>query len=380
MRQPLLLALFATLLLPLRPAVAELHVVACEPEWAALATALGGGDITVFSAATGRRSPHQPPPGRHLATALGQADLLVCTGAGLESEWLPSLLGQVKNPRIQEGRPGHFAAADHVELRGGAKPRGAHRGGNPHIQLDPHNIVRIADALTDRFIALDPQEAGDYRFRHTAFIARWQVAMERWEAEAQGLRGIPWVVHDTSWLYLEHWLGLVRVATLEPEPGVAPTPARLAELLDGLKKRPAKLVVRAPHDDPQPAAWLAQQAAIPVVVLPLTIGSTPAARDLFTLFDDILDRLLATRPRRLSWPRCPPGSPPARPPHAIASPARHNRRLIRRGKTTKTTKDTKGSRFVTFPPFVVDGLAGNSRQRPCIPGSQGLHRPPAPST
>ncbi len=307
MRQPLLLALFVTLLLPLRPAVAELHVVACEPEWAALATELGGGDITVFSAATGREPPHRTPPARHLATALGQADLLVCTGAGQEAEWLPALLGQVKNPRIQKGRPGHFVAADHVELLGGAPPRdrlpsASHPGGNPHIQIDPHNIVRVADALTHRFIALDPKEAADYHFRHTAFIARWQVAMERWESETTGLRGIPWVAHDTSWLYLERWLGLVRVATLEPAPGVAPTPARLAKLLDGLKTRPAKLVVRAPHDDPAPAEWLAQRAAIPVVVLPSTIGGTPAARDLFTLFDDILDRLLATQPPRLTWP------------------------------------------------------------------------------
>jgi len=214
----------------------------------------------------------------------------------------------VKNPRIQVGRPGHFVAADHVELLGGGTPGDrlpstSHPGGNPHIQLDPHNIVRVADALTDRFIALDSAEAGDYRFRHTAFIARWQVAMERWESEVQGLRGTPWVVNDTSWAYLERWLGLVRVATLEPKPGVAPTPARLAKLLAGLEKRPAKLVVRAPHDDPKPAAWLAQRAAIPVVVLPLTIGGTPAARDLFTLFDDILDRLLATQPPRLTWPR-----------------------------------------------------------------------------
>lgn len=171
--------------------------------------------------------------------------------AGLEAEWLPSALGQVKNPRIQKGQPGHFVAADHVELLGGATPgdrlpSASHPGGTPHIQLDPHNIVRVADALTNRFVDLDPGQAGDYHFRHTAFIARWQVATERWEAEAKGLRGTPWVVHDTSWVYLERWLGLVRVATLAPKPGVAPTPARLAKLLDGLQTRPAKLVVRGP--------------------------------------------------------------------------------------------------------------------------------------
>lgn len=81
MRQPLPLVLFATLLLPLPPAVAELHVVACEPEWAALATELGGGDVTVFCAATGLQPPHRAPPKSHLITALGQADLVVCTGA-----------------------------------------------------------------------------------------------------------------------------------------------------------------------------------------------------------------------------------------------------------------------------------------------------------
>ena len=304
-------AFLAILLLLPRLARAEVHVVACEPEWAALATELGGGDVTVFAAYAGEQEPHRIKVGPHLVTAVQQADLLLCTGAGLEAGWLPQLLQEAHNPRIQAGQPGHFLAARHVAVlerpTRGDRPQGeAHPEGNPHIQTDPRNIARVADALVNRLIALDPGQADDYRFRHAAFVARWQGAMDRWEARAAALRGTPVVTHDNSWVYLEQWLGLVPVATLEPSPGVPPTAARLAKLLGDLQARKtqrARMVVRTPFNDPQPSEWLASRAGIPAVVLPFTIGGTPAARDLFTLFDDTLDRLrAAVGTSAFTWP------------------------------------------------------------------------------
>jgi zinc/manganese transport system substrate-binding protein len=280
-----------------RPAAATVEVFACEPEWGALAEELGGDDVAVFTATTAQQDPHHVQARPRLIAKVRRADLLVCTGAELEVGWLPLLLRQGHNPRIQVGQPGYFLAADHVAMR--EKPErldraegDVHPGGNPHIQSDPRNIARVADALADRLAQLDPGRAAAYRDRHADFARRWQEALQRWEVQARLLRGTPIVVHHTSWIYLEHWLGLVRVASLEPKPGVPPSATHLAEVLSGLAVRPARLVVRTPYEDPRPSAWLAERAAIPAVVLPFTVGGTAAATNLVTLFDDTLTRLL----------------------------------------------------------------------------------------
>jgi len=280
-----------------QPAAAKLEVFACEPEWGALAEELGGDDVEVFTATTAEQDPHHVQARPRLIAKVRRADLLVCTGAELEVGWLPLLLRQGNNPHIQAGQPGYFLAADYVEML--EKPErldraegDVHPGGNPHIQTDPRNIARVADALATRLADLDPGRAEAYRDRHADFAHRWQEALQRWDARAQQLRGTPVVVHHTSWVYLEHWLGLVRIASLEPKPGVPPSASHLATILTGLQARPARLVVRTPYEDSRPSEWLAGRAAIPALVLPFTVGGTPAARDLFTLFDDTLNRLL----------------------------------------------------------------------------------------
>jgi zinc/manganese transport system substrate-binding protein len=182
MRSALVLAFLAAILALPRLALAELHIFTCEPEWEALATELGGGDVTVFGAARPLDNPHRVQFAPRLRAVAQRAELLVCTGAGLEAGWLPQLLHEINNPRIQKGQAGHFLAAEHVAIltspaSDGSSAGEAHRAANPHIQTDPRNIVAVADALANRLISLDPGEAEDYRFRHTAFITRWQVAM-----------------------------------------------------------------------------------------------------------------------------------------------------------------------------------------------------------
>jgi len=288
-----------------RPTAAKVEVFACEPEWGALAQELGGDDVAVFTATTAEQDPHHVQARPRLIAKMRRADLLVCTGAELEVGWLPLLLRQGNNPHIQQGQPGYFLAADYVEML--EKPEhldraegDVHPGGNPHIQTDPRNIAKVADAVADRLAALDPGRAEAYGDRHADFARRWQEALQRWQARAEPLRGTPIVVHHTSWVYLEHWLGLVRVASLEPKPGVPPSAAHLAEVLTGLAVHPARLVIRTPYADPRPSAWLAERASIPAVVLPFTVGGTPAATDLFTLFDDTLTRLLVAVARHES--------------------------------------------------------------------------------
>ena len=282
-------------------AFAGLKVVACEPEWASLVQELGGDKVSVHSATTAFQDPHHVQARPGLIAQVRNADLLVCTGAELEIGWLPVLLRQSGNDRIQPGGPGYFEAASVVTLLEipTTLDRAAgdiHAAGSPHIQTDPHNIALVGTALVKRLAQLDPPNAAYYQSREHDFAARWRTATQRWEKEAAPLRGMKVVAHHRSWAYLNHWLGLSEVAELEPKPGVEPTAAHLQEVLDILQREPAKLVLRSAYEDDRASNWLAQRARIPAVMLPFTVGGSDRAKDLFGLFDDTVDRLLkATR-------------------------------------------------------------------------------------
>ena len=169
-----------------------------------------------------------------------------------------------------------------------------HPGGNPHIQTDPRNITRVAGALIERLAQLDPADAETFRSRGKAFLEDWQAAIKRWEREAAPLRGVPIVEHHKGFTYLEAWLGLKEVGTLEPIPGIPPTPAHLAQLVDQMQRAPAKVIVYSSYDDPKAAEFLSRRTKIPAVMLPFTVGGSDKAKDLPGYFDDIIARLLGS--------------------------------------------------------------------------------------
>lgn len=276
---------------------AALNVFACEPEWGALATELGGDAVRVYTATTAFQDPHRIEARPSLIAQMRRADLAVCTGAELEIGWLPILLRQSGNAAIQPGKPGYFEAARQVAMLD--KPTvldraqgDVHAAGNPHIQTDPRNIARVAQALSARLIEIDPDHATLYRTRLADFNTRWNAAMARWQIQAAPLKGMNIVVQHQAFPYMENWLGLKRVAVLEPKPGVEPTLGHLAEVAAQLKAAPAKAVLRAAYQSARPAEWLANHAGLSVVVLPFTVGGSDRAQDLFGLFDDSLAQLL----------------------------------------------------------------------------------------
>ncbi|MBT9568837.1 MAG: zinc ABC transporter substrate-binding protein [Thiobacillus sp.] len=276
---------------------AAINVFACEPEWGALATELGGDAVKVYTATTALQDPHRIEARPSLIAQMRRADLVVCTGAELETGWLPILLRQSGNPAVQPGQPGYLEAARQVALLD--KPTvldrsqgDVHAAGNPHIQTDPRNISRVAQALGARLAEVDPARIAQYRARLADFNARWNAAIGRWQAQATPLKGMRIVVQHQGFPYLENWLGLKQVAVLEPKPGVEPTVSHLASVAAQLKTTPARAVLRAAYQSPRPAQWLADHASVPVVVLPFTVGGSDRAKDLFGLFDDTLDALL----------------------------------------------------------------------------------------
>ncbi|MGZ5270311.1 MAG: metal ABC transporter substrate-binding protein [Ramlibacter sp.] len=280
------------------PAHAALRVFACEPEWGALARELGGNLVDVTVATTAMQDPHQIQARPSLIARMRNADLVACTGAELEIGWLPVLLQQSGNARVQPGQPGFFAAADQVRKLEvpTTLDRAAgdvHAAGNPHIQLDPRTIAAVTPALAARLQQIDPAHAADYAQRAAAFTQKWQQALARWSAQGAALRGLPVVSQHKAYAYLYDWLGLREVAVLEPKPGVEPSASHLQEVLSQLKATPARMVLYSSYQDSRPADWLGRNAGMPVVMVPFTVGGSEKAGDLFGLFDDLLARLLA---------------------------------------------------------------------------------------
>jgi zinc/manganese transport system substrate-binding protein len=280
------------------PALAALNIFACTPEWGSLAQELGGDKASVYTATNALQDPHHVEARPSLIARARRADLVVCTGAELEVGWLPLVLTQSGNPKIQLGTRGYFEAASAARLieipqRVDRAMGDVHAAGNPHLHLDPLNVSRVAKALAARMSTLDAQDAYYYIERELDFQKRWRAATARWEREAAPLRDLPLVVYHKDLSYLIAWLGMREIGTLEPKPGLPPSTSHLAGLLASLQRTPARMVVRCAYQDPRAGDWLAQQAGVPAVVLPFTVGGSARATDLFGLYDDTIARLLA---------------------------------------------------------------------------------------
>jgi zinc/manganese transport system substrate-binding protein len=291
----MLLALWLPLWLV--PASATLNVFATVPEWGALAEELGGDKVKIYVATNALQDPHHVEAKPSLIARARGADLIVATGAELEIGWLPLVLQQAGNPKVQPGNPGYFEAAPFVTLldkptRLDRAEGDVHAAGDPHIQTDPRNIALVAAPLAARLAEIDPPNAAYYQARYKAFSERWTAAIARWEKEAAPLKGVPIIVQHKAFTYLIAWLGMKEVAALEPKPGIEPTTAHLSEVLAIMQRQPVKMVLRAAYQSDRASQWIAERAKINAVALPFTVGGDDAARDLSGLFDDTIQRLL----------------------------------------------------------------------------------------
>jgi zinc/manganese transport system substrate-binding protein len=287
----LLLSLFTV------PAFAKLQVFACEPEWGSLLQELAADKVDVSVGTTALQDVHQIDAKPSLIAKVRKADLLVCTGADLEVGWLPQLIQQSGNQKVAANGNGYFMAASQVTTL--EKPtvldRAAgdvHPQGNPHIQMDPYRVLKVATALAARLSLLDAANAATYQQRAADFSTRWQAATKRWEQKAAPLKGKKIVVHHIAWVYLEKWLGLEEVGALEPKPGVPPTSAHLSSLIAETKAGGTYAIISAAYQDQKPGQWLAERTGVPLVVLPFTVGGDAPSSDLFGFFDSTIDKLL----------------------------------------------------------------------------------------
>ncbi|HJP50040.1 MAG TPA: zinc ABC transporter substrate-binding protein [Pseudomonadales bacterium] len=276
---------------------ASLKVFTCESEWAALTKTIGGDLVNVFSATSANQDPHFIEARPSLIARVRRADLLVCSGAGLEVGWLPLLLRKSANPRVQPGASGHFTATSHVSLL--EKPTtldrsqgDVHAAGNPHVHLDPDRMLIIGRALRDRMVQLLPESAAQLDSNFNNFEEKLTSMLERQSVEISKLAGTNIVVHHNSWVYLTDWLQLNQVATIEPKPGIPPTSNFLASLVRQLSAISVKHIIRAGYQNPRASKWLAGRIETPVRVLPYSPENWETEGALILWYQQILETLV----------------------------------------------------------------------------------------
>jgi zinc/manganese transport system substrate-binding protein len=203
---------------------------------------------------------------------------------------------KANNPAVLPGSAGYMEASSFVVRLSATgdvdRAKGdIHPQGNPHIQMNPHNIAVVARALAQRMQKIDTANSIRYENYLKQFLSKWNDAITMWEKQAAGLRGKRAITHHKSWVYLLRWLEIEEVANLEAIPGLPPTAAHLGRLTSDFSDGGADVIVRAPYQHAKPSEWLSERTGIPAIVLPLTVGGTEKATDLYSLFDDIVARL-----------------------------------------------------------------------------------------
>lgn len=279
-------------------AEAKLNVFACVPEWATLTNIIGGDRVDIKLATTALQDPEKTPATPGMISNMQAADLMVCTGLDLEGSWLPPVLERANNPKVANGQPGQFYASQFVPIlkddigQFHTTHKHLHFDGNGHIEGDPHNVIKVAAQLAKRLIQIDPDGKDYYTERVKKFIGDMNAHIAGYEKKAAPLRGINIACQHEHSLYLLRWLGIHTAATIETEPGVEPGPEHLTNLVQAIPDKHIKFILYGAYEDSKQSKYVADKAGVPLVKVPVTVGGTDGATDLFTLYDDTINRLL----------------------------------------------------------------------------------------
>ena len=285
------LVLLSALCAPPAAADGKFYVITATTDLAALAQEIGGDRIEVESIARGYQDPHFVEAKPSFLLKLRHADLLIVVGLELEIGWLPPLINQSTNPKIQVAAPGYFDAsrfARILEIPTGVVTRAegdVHPLGNPHYWLDPDNGLRIAKAIQNKLSEMRPNDAAYFAQRYDAFEQRLKQAEQKWVAEMKPYAGRKIVTYHRSWPNFAEHFGLDVVGYVEPRPGIPPSPQHTVELIGMMKRDGVKLVVVEPYFDLKTPNAIARDTGAQVVVLMPSVGGEKEITDYFKLFD-----------------------------------------------------------------------------------------------
>jgi zinc/manganese transport system substrate-binding protein len=296
-----LLATFSAVTLAAVTAASEpaapLRVVATTEDLGAIAREIGGDHVTVDVFSRGYQDPHFVEPKPSFILKLVNADLLVVVGRELEIGWLPPLLTQSRNARIQPGGPGYLDASLNVkilEIPTGQITRAmgdVHPSGNPHYWLDPGNGRFIGQAIRDRLTALRPADQAFFAQRYADFDKRLTDAERRWDATMAPYKGARIVTYHRSWANFVNRFSLNVIGYVEPKPGIPPTAAHTVDLIQEMKRQGVRIIMVEPYFDLRTPQAIARETSAEVLVLPPSVGGVPEATDYIKLFDVSVTRL-----------------------------------------------------------------------------------------
>jgi zinc/manganese transport system substrate-binding protein len=286
---------------PAQPtAHAKMRVVTTIETLAALARAVGGNRVDVSSLSHGYEDPHFVQAKPSLVVTLNRADVVAYVGLELEIGWLPPLIQQSRNPKIQQGQAGNIdcsegiraedvpsVAPDKLRALGDIHPLG-----NPHYWIPPKNALGVARLLSARLARLDPAGAAEYHAHLAEFEAQLAAKGAEWQKRAMPLRGVKVVSYHKSWSYVAGWLGLEEVGYIEPKPGVPPSTQHTAQLIELMHRSGVKLVLEESFYPRNLAQLVANKSGARLSVLPSDVGAEPRIRTYFDLVDAVLAQLL----------------------------------------------------------------------------------------
>lgn len=277
--------------LPSAAAAKKLNVVTSTTDMTALAQEVGGDKVNVESIAKGYQDPHFVEAKPSFLLKLRQADLLISVGLQLEIGWLPPLITQSGNPKIQVGASGYLDAsqfAEILEIPQGTVTRAegdVHPLGNPHYWLDPDNGRRIAKGIAGKLVDMDQEDAAFFQQRLQDFEQRLAQAEQKWDAEMKPYRGRKVVTYHRSFPNFAKHFGLNVIGYVEPRPGIPPTPSHTLELIQLMKRENCKVVLVEPYFDLKTPQSIGRETGAQVVVYLPSVGGEKQVSNYFELFD-----------------------------------------------------------------------------------------------
>jgi zinc/manganese transport system substrate-binding protein len=277
-------------------ASAQIRVVATTPDLASVAREIGGDKVSVVALAKPTEDPHYVDAKPSHIVTLNRADALIEGGAELELGWLPPLLENSRNSKISAGAPGRIVASDGVKMleipTSFDRSKGdVHSLGNPHFMIDPVTVRIIARNMADHFAQIDPKNAASYNGNLTRFNARLDAKYADWQKELAPYRGARIVTYHKDFVYFAERFGLVIVDELEPKPGIAPSPAHLAQVIIKMKATNAKVILVQPFQNRKTAETVARQTGGTVLDVPQQPGAAPNTTTYFEMMDNLVHTL-----------------------------------------------------------------------------------------
>jgi len=274
----------------------QIRIIGTIPDYAQLAKEIGKDRVKAESLIKGTQDPHFADALPSHIIKLNKADMLIFTGLGLESGWLPALLNNARNKKIQAGSAGYLDASEFVELKDVPqkidKSMGdVHPGGNPHFYTSPTELFRIAEEIKNRLVQIDPSGRDYYEKNWSDFKTKYELKTAQWKKSIEPLKGTKVVVYHESWVYLLDWLGFEKVAALEPKPGIPPSSGHIAQVLHIIKGKNVKFLFQEIYHPTSLSKKFAAKAGVKLLVLPSMTGAEKNTDSIWDKFDAIINKI-----------------------------------------------------------------------------------------